>query len=386
MARDIIGEARRFSLSDSYAHEEQDSLLDDAIKLVVQYDKASASLIQRRLSMGYARAARILDQLEAAGVIGSGNGAIPRDVLVSSYEDYQKGKFKQSSQPADETEPEPDYSNFSLPQWKKLLKSDSSFRRCLSKMTETGNPNPFSFPVGWDKNELTVESLITSPHTIITGSPTSNTLAYLDTLLTSLLCFETPNTFRLLLLDGARYLHLYNGIPHILTPVTGEADKVLSALRWGIGEMEHRFQEFQKTECRDITSYNKTSTTPICHILFVVTRVDEYFSYATKEITDAVKRLTSLGARAGIHIILTVDSLTSRTIPNEIQENIPTVISFKNTRVGTAKTIDTEALHPDELLYKNDRENILQKLQAPLITEEEVRIIVKELQNSLAAK
>ena len=69
---------------------EKDALFDDALKLVVQHDKASASLLQRRLSIGYARCSRILDQLEQAGVIGSGEGSKPRDVLIKSFEEFKK--------------------------------------------------------------------------------------------------------------------------------------------------------------------------------------------------------------------------------------------------------------------------------------------------------
>lgn len=69
---------------------EKDAFFDDAVKLVVQHDKASASLLQRRLSIGYARCARILDQLEQAGVIGPGEGSKPRDVLIKSVEEYKK--------------------------------------------------------------------------------------------------------------------------------------------------------------------------------------------------------------------------------------------------------------------------------------------------------
>ena len=65
-----------------------DALTDEAIKIVCQYDRASASLIQRKLSIGYARAARILDSLEELGVIGPGTGSAPRDVLVRNAEEY----------------------------------------------------------------------------------------------------------------------------------------------------------------------------------------------------------------------------------------------------------------------------------------------------------
>jgi len=67
---------------------DQDNLFEEAVRTVCQYDRASASLLQRRLKVGYARAARIIDELESAGVIGAGDGSKPRDVLVRNADDY----------------------------------------------------------------------------------------------------------------------------------------------------------------------------------------------------------------------------------------------------------------------------------------------------------
>ena len=69
----------------------RDSLFEEAVKIVCQYDRASASLLQRRLSIGYARAARILDQLEEEGIVGPGEGSKPRDVLIHNPDEYLSG-------------------------------------------------------------------------------------------------------------------------------------------------------------------------------------------------------------------------------------------------------------------------------------------------------
>ena len=67
---------------------ERDELFEEAVRTVCQYDRASASLLQRRLKVGYARAARMLDELESAGIVGMGEGSKPRDVLVKNAEEY----------------------------------------------------------------------------------------------------------------------------------------------------------------------------------------------------------------------------------------------------------------------------------------------------------
>ena len=75
----------------------KDALFEDALRLICQHDKASASLLQRRLSVGYARAARILDQLEEAGVIGPGEGSKPRDVLIKNPDEFLANQAAQNS-------------------------------------------------------------------------------------------------------------------------------------------------------------------------------------------------------------------------------------------------------------------------------------------------
>ena len=67
---------------------ELDELFKEAVRIVCQYDRASASLLQRRLSIGYARAARIIDQLESAGVVSSPEGSKPREVLIQNAEEF----------------------------------------------------------------------------------------------------------------------------------------------------------------------------------------------------------------------------------------------------------------------------------------------------------
>jgi S-DNA-T family DNA segregation ATPase FtsK/SpoIIIE len=77
---------------------EQDELFEEAVRTICQYDRASASLLQRRLRIGYARAARLLDELEAAGIVGVGEGAKPRDVLVRNAEEYLNSRYVNQNQ------------------------------------------------------------------------------------------------------------------------------------------------------------------------------------------------------------------------------------------------------------------------------------------------
>lgn len=376
MPRDILKEARRIALHTYSSEDAQDSMFDEAVQLMAKHDVASAALLQRRLSLGYARAARLLDQLEEAGVIGPAEGSKPREVLISSYEDYTNRSFKKPHVAPEESDP--DWNSYESPNWKSVLTQSSSIQ-LFEAISKSSSTSPLSFPLGWEKESLKITTLSDTPHCIITGSPHSRKLEFIDTMLLSLIAFSSPTQLRIVLHDGAHYLSPYNGIPHLLTPVTAEPDKALAALRWGEMEMESRWSEFSKANCRDIDSYNKASSNPMSHILYIITQIDECMSYAKNEITEELKKLTSQGFRAGIHIVLVSDSLASRSIPKEIRENIPNVISFKSTWDGSSKPKDSEGLTPNELLYKNDEDNTVTTLDAPFLEESEVLGILKEI-------
>lgn len=375
MTKDIIQEAQRLFLAQSYSTDEPDQLLDDAIKLIVQHEKASASLLQRRLSVGYARAARLLDQLESVGVIGPAEGSQPRDVLVSSYEEYKNGISKKTPQQDAETELNLNTQKYIHPDWKKTVR-DGELKKILTQLSSPKNTSNLSISIGWSKDTLIKESLLRSPHIIITGNPTSNKYAYLDTVLLSLLIENTPDEFRLILLDGANYFHQYDKLAHLLAPVTSDADKGLAALRWGIAEIEHRLQAFKMENKKNISEHNKTNENLYPHILYVITQIDEYMSYAPHEIYECLKRITSVGHRVGVHLLLTTDLITSKSIPTEIQENISLVIQFKATLKSNTRPQAAVLLPADSLLYKTDFMDTWDQLKAPLITDDEMQHVL----------
>ncbi len=271
MPRDIVKEAQRIELHTNSSDDARDSMFDDAVQLVAKHDMASASLLQRNLSFGYARAARVLDQLEEAGVIGPAEGSKPREVLISSYEDYINRSFKKPNVALDETDP--DWNSYKSPNWKSHVTHSSSIL-LFDAISKNSGTSPLSFPIGWEKESLKITTLLETPHCIITGSPHSRKLEFLDTMLLSLIAVASPINLRIVLLDGAHYLSPYTGIPHLLTPVTAEPDKALAALRWGEMEMERRWNEFSKANCRDIASYNKASSNPMSHIVYGITQIE----------------------------------------------------------------------------------------------------------------
>lgn len=281
---------------------DRDEDFKKAVEVIVQYDRASAGLLQRRLSIGYARAARLIDQLESAGVLGPADGAKPREVLIRSYDEIiEKGGEAKEKQ----DNPFEDHSNYKVPEGLALSKGDKIYpgeyisdviNSRVLKETKIGFPIPLGFD---EKGKLYMESLLNVRNLIIAGNPISQKENLVDTFLLTLLLRYTPSQLRFVLNDPTHYLDLYDGIPHLLSPVINQHDKIISAFKWSLAEMDRRLKQFAQAGVRDISSYNQMDGVEgLPHILLIT-----FFNFFDIETEDALTMLTGQGARAGIYNI-----------------------------------------------------------------------------------
>jgi len=234
-----------------------------AVEVIVQYDRASASLLQRRLGIGYARACRIMDKLEAAGVVGPSEGSKPREVLFRSYDELvaKGGKPPKNEQEDVFGVPE----NYKVPSGIKLSKTDNipwgnQFSDAIERQDFKDPQVDFPVHLGFDNEEkLYTESLLDIGSLIIAGNTLSQKENLADTILLTNLLRYSPQKLRIILNDPTHYLDLYNGIPHLLSPVINEHSKVISAFKWSLAEMDRRLRQFAQAGIRDIASYNEMS-------------------------------------------------------------------------------------------------------------------------------
>jgi S-DNA-T family DNA segregation ATPase FtsK/SpoIIIE len=360
---------------------ELDGLFKEAVEIVTQYDRASASLIQRRLSIGYARAARLIDQLEAAGVIGPAEGSLPGDVLIQSYEEFAEKGGKSPSK--EEEDPFKVPANYKAPTGIKFSKTDEMpwgtlFSDALNRSDFKDRKAEFPLHLGFDDaGKLYTESLLDVKNLIIAGNPPSQKEKLVDTFLLTYLLRYTPTELRFILNNPTHYLDLYNGIPHLLSPVINDYSKAISALRWSADEMQRRMKLFAEAGVRDISSYNKRSEA-IPHIL-VVTFLDSFYV----ENIDMLTLLTGRGIRTGIHNIVVVDQTTGESLPRSIKSNIPARVGFRLSSASDSKAIDVlggENLQLGEIVYKPnfDRQVRLKAIFTPETNVKEVVEAVKQ--------
>lgn len=335
--------------------EEFDEHSKNAVELVVRYDRASPAFLQRRLSIGYARAARLIDQLEASGVIGPAEGAMLREVLIRSAEEVLGDNSNQSNTKRDDVFEVP--ANYKVPTNVKLSRVDNPpWGKQFSDVFKTNDlkdskmefPIPFGFD---DKGKLKTESLLDVTNLIIAGNTLSQKENFVDTILLTYLLRYDPVELKIILIDPAHYLDLYDGIAQLLSPVIHDYDKFVSALKWAQAEMERRLKQFSEACIRDINAFNEKSNFVALPRILIVSFC-ELFGV---EIEDSLLRLTAQGVRTGIHNIIVVDRTSGASLPGSIKSNVPARAVFRLTSAVESRAIDVsgaEKLQAGEIIYK----------------------------------
>jgi S-DNA-T family DNA segregation ATPase FtsK/SpoIIIE len=146
----------------------------------------------------------------------------------------------------------------------------------------------------------------------------------------------------------------YNGIPHLLTPVIVDPEKVISALKWSVAEMEKRYKTFTEVGAKNIEAYNNLSGfQSMPHILIFIDELAEIMMFSPSEVEDNVCRLAQMARAVGIHLILATQRPSVNVITGLIKANIPARISFAVTSVIDSRVIlDTPGA--EKLLGRGD--------------------------------
>jgi S-DNA-T family DNA segregation ATPase FtsK/SpoIIIE len=264
-----------------------------------------------------------------------------------------------------------------------------------------------------------VVDLARMPHLLIAGTTGSGKSVALNTMILSLLYRLTPEQCRLILIDPKMLeLSVYDGIPHLLTPVVTDARKAVVALKWTVREMEDRYRAMSQLGVRNIASYNarlsdarrrgevlmrKVQTgfdsetgKPVFEdqaldlraLPFIVVVVDEMADLmlvAGKDIEAAVQRLAQMARAAGIHLIMATQRPSVDVITGTIKANFPTRISFQVTSKIDSRTILGEQgaeqlLGQGDMLYMAGGGRI-SRIHGPFVSDEEVEAVVRFLKN-----
>jgi S-DNA-T family DNA segregation ATPase FtsK/SpoIIIE len=262
-----------------------------------------------------------------------------------------------------------------------------------------------------------VANLAKMPHLLIAGTTGSGKSVAINTMILSLLYKLTPQECRLIMIDPKMLeLSVYDGIPHLLSPVVTDPKKAVVALKWTVGEMEERYRKMSKMGVRNIEGYNgrvrdalakgelfsrtvqtgfdddtgepifeTEETTPeaLPYIVVIVDEMADLMMVAGKEIEACIQRLAQMARASGIHLIMATQRPSVDVITGTIKANFPTRISFQVTSKIDSRTILGEMgaeqlLGMGDMLYMAGGAKIT-RCHGPFVSDEEVEEIVNHL-------
>ena len=226
-----------------------------------------------------------------------------------------------------------------------------------------------AFPLGKGSGgEPLVADLARMPHLLVAGSTGSGKSVFVNSLITSLITRATPEELRFIMIDPKRVeLTIYNGIPHLITPVIVDTQKVVNALQWMVRQMEERLELLAQEGARDIMSYNEKIADGK-HMPFLVLIVDELADLmmtAGKAVENGLVRLAQMGRATGIHLVVATQRPSVNVITGLIKANFPTRVSFMVTSLVDSRTI-LDGAGAEKLLGRGDMLYLPQDASRPI--------------------
>jgi len=291
-------------------------------------------------------------------------------------------------------------------------------RELLTSKEATGNTAKLPLCLGKTiGGEPVIADLARMPHLLIAGTTGSGKSVGINTMILSLLYRLRPDQCRLIMVDPKMLeLSVYDGIPHLLTPVVTDPKKAVVALKWAVREMEQRYKNMAKLGVRNIDGYNtrvaeakakgeeltrtvqtgfdketgkaiyeeeQLNLDPLPYIVIIVDEMADLMMVAGKDIEGAVQRLAQMARAAGLHVILATQRPSVDVITGTIKANFPTRISFQVTskidsRVLLGEMGAEQLLGQGDMLYMAGGGRI-SRVHGPFVSDEEVEKIVRHL-------
>jgi S-DNA-T family DNA segregation ATPase FtsK/SpoIIIE len=237
------------------------------------------------------------------------------------------------------------------------------------------------------KGQPIVTDLTRMPHLLIAGATGSGKSVAINSIITCLLLTHTPDSLRFLMVDPKMVeLSVYNGIPHLLTPVVTEVDKAAGVLFWAVKEMERRYKLLSKANARDLERFNawlrKRGEKPLPYIVMVVDEMADLMMAAPEEVEKHVCRLAQMARAVGMHLIIATQRPSVDVITGLIKANFPARIAFAVTsQIDSRVILDTPGaerlLGRGDMLFMAPDTSKLERLQGTYLNDEEIARIVR---------
>jgi S-DNA-T family DNA segregation ATPase FtsK/SpoIIIE len=248
--------------------------------------------------------------------------------------------------------------------------------------------------LGKDINgRIVTGDLAAMPHVLIAGSTGSGKSVAINAMIMSVLFKSTPEQVRMILVDPKRVeLGMYEGIPHLFTPIITEAKLAANALRNAVREMERRLKLLAANHVRNIDQFNKlfesgsghlfedVNQEPLPYIMIIIDELADLMMLDRANVEEAITRLAQMARAVGIHLVLATQRPSVDVITGLIKANVPTRMSFRlATKVDSRTIIDSNGaeslLGRGDMLYLPPGTSRVQRVHAPFVTEKEISAV-----------
>ena len=279
-----------------------------------------------------------------------------------------------------------------------------SLRAVMESEEFENSQSRLTISMGKDINgRIKVASLETMPHALIAGSTGSGKSVMINSLIMSILFKATPDEVRMIMVDPKRVeLGIYEGIPHLLTPVITDARKATNALRNAVLEMERRLRLLAEVGARNIDQYNKKvrqmrneprslfeedeqtqkeELKPLPYILILIDELADLMMLEGRNVEESVTRLAQMARAVGMHLVLATQRPSVDVITGLIKANFPARISFRvATRVDSRTVLDVmgaeHLLGKGDMLFLPPGSSRLTRVHGAFVTETEINGVV----------
>jgi len=228
-----------------------------------------------------------------------------------------------------------------------------------------------------------VVDLSTMPHLLIAGTTGSGKSVCINAIINCMLMTHTPNELRFVMVDPKRVeLTGYNGVPHLLTPVIVESEKVVGTLQWMSREMDSRYKKFAEVGARNIEDYNAQHPNTLPYIIVLIDELADLMMLAPDETERNLNRLAQLARATGIHVIIATQRPSVDVITGMIKANFPARISFKVVSLMDSRVILDQPgaerlIGLGDMLFQAPDAAAPKRLQGVYLTNHEIRKVVR---------